>query len=100
MNSLQNESVLKQVACVSLGNVSANLNEENLKELLRTKEMGDPMYYPKFVDGIIDTLISYASEHEDEAQKVMNQLSILQTLKQLLLAYYEMDVKRNDCNNA
>ena len=100
MNSLQNEGVLKQVACVSLGNVSANINEENLKELLRTKEMGNPMYYPKFIDGIIDTLISYASDHEDEAQKVMNQLGILQTLKQLLLTYYEMDVKRNDCNNA
>ena len=89
-----NESLLKQVACVSLGGIMVKFSEENLKELLRTKEMGDPLYYPKFIDGIIDTLISYASENEEEAQKVMNQLSILQTLKQLLIAYYEMDVRR------
>ena len=87
-----NESVLKQVAEVRMGEYDLHLREEDLAQLYREKEIGDPGYYPHFIDGIIDSLISYACEDDDRSKIVMPQLGILQDIKGLYKFMNELDI--------
>ena len=90
----QNESVLKQVAVVRMGDYELKLTEEDLEILWKAHEDGDANEEPDFLEMIMDYMINIGTDNDREAAVVLAHLGVLQRAKVLYRRLNELNIIR------
>lgn len=95
MSKKNNESVLKQVAEVRIGNYEMTLTEEALQMLFAAHQSGNPDDEPSFLEEIIDFLIEIGTREDDNAAHILAHLGVLQRAKTLYRNLNELNIRRS-----
>ena len=95
MSKNNNESLLKQVAEVRIGNYEMTLTEEDLQLLFKAHESGNPDDEPSYLEEVIDFLIEIGTREDDNAAVILAHLGVLQRAKTLYRNLNELNIKRS-----